>query len=135
MLAPTRYMAQLLSATSSHSVFKYRFNVTNPISGFPEYDGSAHGVEVNFVWNDPELKNSTELARVTDFMARSWVSFAVDLTPNYHGLSDVSYWREYNVQDGKEFVVKIDSLGMEGDAYRSEGMALINQANIDFVAK
>jgi hypothetical protein len=57
------------------------------------------------------------------------------LTLNYHGLSEsVPYRQEYTVQDGEEFV-NVDSLGMEGDNYRAEGMALINQANIDFVVE
>ena len=134
MIGPTRWMAEVLSSTSGHPVFKYRFNVTNPIAGFPDYDGSAHGVEVNFVFNDPDLKNTTELARVTDFMARSWVSFAVDLTPNNHGLANIPVWGEYDTSlEGEEFVVKIDSLSTEPDTFREEGIALINAANVDFV--
>jgi acetylcholinesterase len=134
MIGPTRWLAQILSSSSGQPVFKYRFNVTNPIAGFPDYDGAAHGVEVNFVFNDPDLKNTTELARVTDFMARSWVSFAVGLTPNNHGLENVPVWKEYDtLQGGGEFVVRIDSLSLEADVYRAEGIALINAANVDFV--
>jgi acetylcholinesterase len=129
MIATARLTAQVFSTTTP--VYKYRFNVTNPIAGFPDFDGAAHGDEVNFVWNDPDLKTTPELTKVTDFMARSWVSFVVDLTPNNHGLPDIPVWEPYSSRDdGANIVIDIDCIYVETDDFRQRGIELLNRIKI-----
>lgn len=130
IIAPARWMSEILSNTSA--VYKYRFNVTNPLAGFPDYDGSAHGDEVNYVWNWPDLRAySPESSKVVDVMAKTWVSFFVDLTPNNHGLEDVPIWEPYSSNtEGENFVIEIDSIDTEVDNFRKEGIDLINKVKV-----
>jgi|SRR5947207_1529415 len=124
MIAPTRWTAQTLSR-SVPPVYKYRFNVTNPLLGLPEPFGAAHAVEIGYVWSTPPLRVTPEMARVVDVMSRSWLSFFVHLDPNYHGLTGVPQWPKYS-EEGTEFHVKIDSIEVEPDDYRYEGIKFIN---------
>jgi carboxylesterase type B len=119
-----RLTAQHLSCSNS-PVYKYRFNVTDPLFQLPAPFGAAHALELHYVWNSPQLRAVPGLARVVDIMTRSWVSFFVHLDPNYHGLGDVPQWEKYG-KEGRELHVKLDSVQLEADNYRKEGIEFIN---------
>jgi acetylcholinesterase len=134
MIAPSRLSAQIYSSTGSSppATYKYRFNVTNPaFSGYPEYFGSTHGYEVNFVWNSPDVKTTSNYSHVAGIMARSWASFVSDLDPNHHGIAGVPNWDQYSSRpEGANFVIQIGGYGMESDIYRFEGIDFINRVTI-----
>jgi len=134
MIAPSRLSAQVYSSTGSSppATYKYRFNVTNPIyPNYPEYFGSTHGYEVNFVWNMPAVKTTPDYSLVADFMSRSWASFVSDLDPNQHGLEGMPTWEQYSSRpEGANFVVQIGGYGMESDIYRFQGIDFINRLMI-----
>jgi acetylcholinesterase len=131
LISGARLTAQIYSSTgvSPPTTYKYRFNITNPLyPGFPDFFGSTHGYEVNFVWNDPDLRNTTELSRAVDILSRTWVSFVSDLNPNHHGLNGVPAWEPYTSRpEGANFVFQVDGYGMESDTFRFEGIELINR--------
>ena len=124
MIAPMRLTAQQLSCSNSR-VYKYRFNVTDPLFPLPAQFGATHAVELHFVWNSPQVRATAGFAQVVDIMTRSWVSFFVHLDPNYHQLEDVPHWENYG-NEGRELHVKLDSAQMEADSYRKEGIEFIN---------
>jgi carboxylesterase type B len=124
IIAPMRLTAQHLSC-SNPPVYKYRFNVTDPLFQLPAPFGAAHAMELQYVWNSPQLRTVPGLARVVDIMTRSWISFFVHLDPNYHGLLDVPQWEKYG-KEGREMHVKLDSVRLEADNYRKEGIEFIN---------
>jgi acetylcholinesterase len=129
MIGPARQTAQIFSTASV--VYKYRFNATNPLAGFPDSAGAAHGDEVNFVWALPGLRNGTAQTQLVDLMSRAWVSFVVDLDPNNHGLKGIPRWEDYTSRvHGAGFVFQLDNLTMETDDYRHDGIELLNRIKL-----
>ena len=124
IISSARWSSEILSCAGSE-VYKYRFNVSTNLLGFPDILGATHTVEIPYVFNIPELRKSSELSKVVDIMSRSWISFVNDLTPNNHGLNGVPFWTSYSKRKS-EFVVAIDSMKMEADNYRKKGMQFIN---------
>jgi acetylcholinesterase len=101
-------------------------------SGFPSFFGATHGIELAFVFNDPDLLNTTARSNLGILMSRSWASFVSDLNPNHHGLEGIPSWDVYSsTQQGVYFHFQMDlPNSLEPDIYRQEGIELINQAKL-----
>jgi len=108
------------------SVYKYRFNATDPFLAPPMF-GSCHGAEIEYVFNSPQLRAIQNSSRVMDVVVGSWISFIVDLDPNNHGIKDIPKWEDYS-EHHSNFVIQDGNFGMEPDTFREEGIALINEA-------
>lgn len=126
IISPARWSASVLSCVGLE-VYKYRFNVSTNLLGFPDYFGATHSVEIPYVFNVPELRQKTELSKVVDVMSRTWVSFVNSLTPNGHGLDGVPFWVPYN-RKKREFFIGLEEIGMKGDNYRQTQINFINSA-------
>jgi acetylcholinesterase len=131
VIAPERFTAQILNSSQTEPLYKFMFNGTYD-SGFPSFFGATHGIELAFVFNDPDLLNTTARSNLGILMSRSWASFVSDLNPNHHGLKGVPNWDVYSsTQQGVYFNFQMDlPISLEPDIYRQEGIELINQAKL-----
>jgi len=129
MIAPTRLFSTIASFNYSQTVYRYRANLTYP--SIPAQFGSTHGIEIPYVFNSPVLQVSNATARTADFISRAWISFIVDLNPNFHGIEGIPKWNRYSsLPAGENFVIGVDNFSTEADTYRSEGINFINSAII-----
>jgi acetylcholinesterase len=124
-IGPCRLFCQAQAST----VYRYRANLTDPTGQFAPMLGSTHAIELEYVWNTPAVRTTSDLSRTVDFMSRAWVSFVVDQTPNNHGLSGIPTWNKYNAaSQGQNFVIATNSFSTELDTYRTAGINTINNA-------
>jgi acetylcholinesterase len=116
------------NVNASSKIYHYRLNVTDP--SFDATLGSTHGIDINYVWNNPTLKNnSTDVAKTVDFMSRAWAAFVVDQNPNGHGVSGVANWNPYSADSkGQNFVIQVGKWSTESDTFRKQGIDVINTA-------
>lgn len=92
----TQYMYQMHSYRFAHSlslngrpVWMYRFDYDNG-----EKYGATHGVELQYVWNDPKLQQaSKERQQLAATMHAAWVAFIKTGDPNIPSLPN---WPNYN---------------------------------------
>ncbi|KAF2441971.1 carboxylesterase family protein-like protein [Karstenula rhodostoma CBS 690.94] len=136
--APARQTAQ---TWASHGLptYKYRFNADQKVFA-PELSVS-HFKEIPFVFRNFEgvgfrsdIKPFTGLGQnyvdLAYFMSSTWASFIHDMDPNnWKGRSrKVPTWPKYAVGNPRDFVFEANVTShAEKDAYRKEGMDLINK--------
>lgn len=126
----------------STPAYCYRFNVL--AAGLPAEIGSTHFQEVAFVFDNtngygyvldainPFTGKPHTYTRLASIMSRMWVSFAVNLDPNKHGIKGVPIWPSYDTNDGRGaqdmvFDANVTALAYsERDNFRAEGIAFIN---------
>jgi triacylglycerol lipase len=126
-IGPCRLFSNYSSFSSRQSVYRYRFNTTDP--SFDPRWGATHGIEIGFVWNTPSLKTNDGLTKTVNFMSRAWASFVVDLNPNNHGLSGIPTWNTYSTSSsGQNFVIQNGTFSTEDDTFRRDGINIINNA-------
>ncbi|EIM84589.1 alpha/beta-hydrolase [Stereum hirsutum FP-91666 SS1] len=142
MIGTRRNLVEIYSNTTT--AWSYRFDHV------PEYatiqEGVGHFVETPFVFNNPlpagEAPTGTENPRgnSTDdlylglTMQSQWISFAVHLDPNFHGVDGVPYWPDYS--NGTQNILYRNSTEggttLEVDNWRQAGIAFINEWSMDF---
>jgi len=125
IMAFTRLFSRFVSQKAP--VYKYRFNATDPTKPSQDYQGAAHLLELNYVWNNPALSAaSSETHRLVRIMSRTWVSFIVNQDPNGHGLVGLPIWNTYSSSPERENIVfQLDSVYKEKDTWRNNGIEAI----------
>ncbi|KAI4913672.1 hypothetical protein J4E90_005392 [Alternaria incomplexa] len=128
MYAPRRLLAQSMSEHVDH-VYSYRWDAPK-FNNTPETIGVNHFSEIPFVFGNPEqqltpLGNSSENIALSKLVMRMWTSFAYDLDPNGHGVSQAPEWPSY-ATNATNFVFRKDQSYIEDDDDRVEGVAYIN---------
>ncbi|KAH6882862.1 Alpha/Beta hydrolase protein [Alternaria rosae] len=128
MYAPRRLLAQSMSEHVD-KVYSYRWDAPK-FNNTPELIGVNHFSEIPFVFGNPEqqltpLGNSSENVALSKLVMRMWTSFAYDLDPNGHGVSQTPGWPSY-ATNATNFVFRKDQSYVEDDGDRAEGVAFIN---------
>ncbi|KAI4646799.1 hypothetical protein J4E93_005023 [Alternaria ventricosa] len=128
MYAPRRLLAQSMSEHVDQ-VYSYRWDAPK-FNNTPETIGVNHFSEIPFVFGNPEqqltpLGNSSENIALSKLVMRMWTSFAYDLDPNGHGISQTPQWPSY-ATNATNFVFRKDQSYIEDDDDRAEGVAYIN---------
>ncbi|KAJ5108898.1 hypothetical protein N7456_005573 [Penicillium angulare] len=130
MVAPRRLLAHTMS-NFTDNVYSYRWDVAalNDTTTI----GVQHFAEIPFVFANP-VQNVTSLGAdlpgrlaLGQLAARMWTSFAADLDPNGHGISNIPEWSRFSSHT-ENFVFRLprDQSYVEADDYRVEGMDYIN---------
>ncbi|KAL5334317.1 Alpha/Beta hydrolase protein [Aspergillus crustosus] len=133
---------------ASHGIpaYAYRFNAIP--SGVPPEIGAGHFKEIGFMFNNlagvgyrpdilPFVGKGQSYIELAGLMSSSWASFIYELDPNaFRGEKKtretgawrgVPEWPRYEVGDPRDFVFEANVTSfVEGDTYREEGIALIN---------
>ncbi|KAI4623046.1 uncharacterized protein J4E87_006139 [Alternaria ethzedia] len=128
MYAPRRLLAQSMSEHVDQ-VYSYRWDAPK-FNNTPETIGVNHFSEIPFVFGNPEqqltpLGNSSENIALSKLVMRMWTSFAYDLDPNGHGITQTPQWPSY-ATNATNFVFRKDQGYIEDDDDRAEGVAYIN---------
>ncbi|KAH8667110.1 carboxylesterase family protein [Xylariales sp. PMI_506] len=138
MQAGRRLTSQSWAAYNVSS-WSYHFDVV--VNGLPSIIGSTHFQEVAFVFNNVnglgyenavavnpfagEPDTFTDLANI---ISRMWVSFVVNLDPNYNNATSV-YWPQYTLDNPQNIVFDVNATDLaflEPDTYRAEAIAYMS---------
>ncbi|KAJ5708195.1 Triacylglycerol lipase (LipA) [Penicillium malachiteum] len=130
MVAPRRVLAHTM-ANFDQAVFSYRWDV----AAFNDSTliGVQHFADIPFVFANP-VQNITTLEAslpgrlpLGQMAARMWTSFAADLNPNGHGISNIPQWPDF-AHNATNFVFRLprNESYIELDNYRTAGMDYIN---------
>ncbi|KAJ4366737.1 hypothetical protein N0V95_000066 [Ascochyta clinopodiicola] len=128
MYAPRRLLAERMS-DYIENVYSYRWDAPK-FNTTPSTIGINHFSEIPFVFGNTQqqitpLGNSTANLKLSSLVIRMWTSFAYDLDPNGHGISNVDPWPQYG-NSTSNFVFRNDRSYIEKDIDRAEGVAYIN---------
>ncbi|KAF9739094.1 hypothetical protein PMIN06_007923 [Paraphaeosphaeria minitans] len=134
-------------AAAGLSAYCYRFNAIP--AGVPPQMGVTHFQEVAFVFNNivgngylptampPFQGKGQSYIDLAKLMDSSWISFFHDQDPNSWKKSAAwsgkeEDWPVYDLEHPQDFVFDANVTShAEADTYRKEGMALINEHNLD----
>ncbi|KAJ5622170.1 Triacylglycerol lipase (LipA) [Penicillium herquei] len=130
MVAPRRMLAHTM-AGFDQAIFSYRWDV----AAFNDSTliGVQHFADIPFVFANP-VQNITTLEAslpgrlpLGQMAARMWTSFAADLNPNGHGISNIPEWPDF-ARNATNFVFRLprNESYIELDDYRTAGMDYIN---------
>lgn len=134
--AARRFMAQIWAKNSIPS-YNYQFNVL--VNGASPYEGAGHFQEVAFVFHNlrgegysvnPFASVPDTYRRLATLMARRWISFIDDLTPNHSGAMTRLKWLLYTTDDPRILVLaaNVTDLGyVESDTYRAKAIAFLQE--------
>jgi triacylglycerol lipase len=129
LIAPNRFNAET-SIAQGRDVWAYRFNVQ--LSSYPAAYGVPHGSDIPFVFGIPTFEYTEEMNSTSRLMTRSWVAFTHDLDPNGVDLEGVPGWPRYN--KGPRNMLFGETVELEDDTYREDGIRFINEHLLEFVA-
>lgn len=104
---PVSALADQLASKSK--VFKYVFDVRNPLDAWPTWSGVKHGDELDYLFAKPLLRNQTlEHQSISLFMIEAWSNFVKYGNPNgiQRALHTVG-WPAY--QDSSKHVLQIST--------------------------
>ncbi|EKV15926.1 Triacylglycerol lipase (LipA), putative [Penicillium digitatum PHI26] len=128
-VAPRRMLAQRM-ASFRDNVYSYRWDVAAFNSSTTI--GVQHFAEIPFVFANPvqtitPLGSDPARLELGQMAARMWTSFAADLDPNGHGVSDIAEWPTYSSR-ATNFVFRLPRKEsyVEADTYRVDGIDYIN---------
>ena len=75
---PVDHLANTL-ATKTNNIYKYLFDVRNPMNTWPKWSGVKHGDELDYLFGRPILSNNEsftdEHVEVSSFMIEAWSNF------------------------------------------------------------
>ena len=75
---PVDYLANTLAA-KTNNIYKYLFDVRNPMNTWPKWSGVKHGDELDYLFGRPILSNNEsftdEHVEVSIFMIEAWSNF------------------------------------------------------------
>ena len=81
---PVQLLSQILAQATK--VYKYSFEVRNPLSSWPAWSGIKHGDELDYLFGRPLLTNSklfsNEHKQISIFMIEAWSNFSKYGNPN-----------------------------------------------------
>lgn len=134
-------------AAAGLPAYCYRFNAIP--AGLPPQIGVTHFQEVSFVFNNivgsgylpaatpPFQGKGQSYIDLAKLMDSSWISFFHDLDPNSWKKSTAwsgkeEDWPVYDLENPQDFVFDANVTSyVEADTYRKEGIALINERDLD----
>ena len=80
---PVDFISDHLAETTN--IYKYKFDVKNPLDSWPKWSGVKHGDEVDYVFGRPlgsKEEFPTEHQELSKFMIETWSNFAKYGNPN-----------------------------------------------------
>ena len=116
--------ARYINSVNKNNVFAYRFDWDEEPSfygmDFSNLLGASHGLEINFIFNSPEIIdqeksdlseilyqdiNSSFDKKLSMDMSKYWVNFAYDGNPSNHPYKQTTDWTEWENKINEEFIV------------------------------
>jgi para-nitrobenzyl esterase len=116
--------ARYINESNSSNVYAYRFDWDEEPSfygmNFSNLLGAAHGLEINFLFNSPEIidqkksdlseilyqdKNHLTDKKLSMEMSEYWVNFAYDGNPNNYPYKKITDWKEWKNESNENFIV------------------------------
>ena len=75
---PVDHLANLL-ANQNDKIYKYSFDVRNPMDSWPKWSGVKHGAELDYLFGRPILSDNklftSEHKDISNFMIEAWTNF------------------------------------------------------------
>ena len=75
---PVDHLANLL-ANQNDKIYKYSFDVRNPMDSWPKWSGVKHGAELDYLFGRPFLSDNklftSEHKDISNFMIEAWTNF------------------------------------------------------------
>ena len=75
---PVDHLANIL-AEKNNDIYKYSFDVRNPVDVWPKWSGVKHGDELDYLFGRPIISNnelfSDEQKGISNFMIEAWSNF------------------------------------------------------------
>jgi len=141
LIAANRFNAET-SVAQHRDTWAYRFDIM-PTANPAEY-GVHHATDIPFAFYvPPDTLGSVSAAfyysvltpaqkRASQFMSRSFIAFAHDLSPVGTGLEGFPVWPKYNTNATN--MVIAENCSLEKDDFRKAGISFINEHLLEFVS-